>query len=332
MSKFPLTRIAADADGLHLAGPDLHWREAWYFEFLDPKAGLQFQAYQGVFPNQLQGDVNAAFFHRGRLVHQLAKMDYTLAPEPLEERLNFGPMKLEMLAPFERWRIRYDCSEIAADLYFEALHAPYSWGESSLPMETTSEASQRSQHFDQFGRYTGSVWINGEEIAVDTLGFRDRMWGWGARQHWESYIVLWAGFAEDFVANVSLQRFTDGSLGLVGYIHRDGQRSLLRHARVELEWDEHRWRTLKRVNARLTDQLGRSLSLSGVPGGFSDTSHRWKHRHDHMMFSVGTYQCGERTGHGVINWAFRTERCRPDILESGKKSGWEASSALRGEA
>jgi len=315
MTRFPLIALDPSGDGLHPATADPMWREAWYFEVYDPASRVQFHAYQGVFPNAGSGDLTAAFFVEDQRVHEIMKVDFTVPAEPMEERLNFGPMKIEMIEPFERWRIRYD-AEVSADLLFEALHAPYSWAESHLSMENSSDHEQRSQHFDQFGRYTGIVWAAGKAYPVNALGFRDRMWGWGARRHWTSYIVMWAGFSEDFVANVSIQNFADGTQGLCGYIYQNGQRSLARHARVELQWHPYRWRTVENAVIHLEDRLGRRLELTGVPIGVSDTSHRWKHRRDHMLFSLGTYRCGSAVGHGVMNWAFLTEALRPNVYEA----------------
>ena len=169
-------------DGLHTAGSDPWWREAWYFEFFDPLSQLQFQAYQGVFPNAASGDINAAVFHHGQRIHQLRKMDFHVLPEPVEERLGFGPMKLEEIEPLKSWRIRYDAEEFCADLTFTAVHPPFSWAAANLWMETSKDPNLDSHHFDQLGRYEGKCWINGQEIIINTLGFRDRMWGWGGRK------------------------------------------------------------------------------------------------------------------------------------------------------
>jgi hypothetical protein len=316
MVAFPLVGLDADGDGLHPAGPDPWWREAWYFEFYDPRAQLQFQAYQGVFPNAGMGDLTTGVFHQGRLLHQLMKMDYTVAAEPIEERLGFGPLRLEMLEPFARWRLQYDTSDLQADIHFEALHQPFSWAEAKLWMETTKDLSQRSQHFDQFGRYTGTLRAAGRAISIDTLGFRDRMWGWGGRKQWRSYVVLWAGFGEDFVANIAVQRFAEGPPQLCGYLHQDGTRALLRRARIEVEWDPQRRKSIAAIHASLEDHLGRRSDLTGRPQGILDTSHQWKHRKDHMLFSVGEYQSRGRTGFGVLNWAFPAEAEKPHLLEA----------------
>jgi hypothetical protein len=312
--------LAPESDGLHVAGSDQWWREAWYFELYDPNVELQFQAYQGVFPNAATGDLNAAIFHRRRLIHVTSKTDFHVPAEPMDERLCFGPMKLETLEPLQRWRLKYDAPEVQADLLFEAVHPPFSWAAAKLWLETSAQADMRSHHFDQLGRYTGTIWVDETALAIDTLGFRDRMWGWGGRKHWRSYVILWSAFDEGCIANLAIQRFDDGRQALAGYLLRDGQPSLLRRAAVEVEWNRRRWKTIARVDAEVEDSRGRMLQFSGRPQGVLDTSHRWAHRSDHMLFSVGEYQCGDRVGHGVMNWAFANEAERPHELEAWLES------------
>jgi len=303
-------------DGLHAAGSDPWWREGWYFEFYDPAAELQFQAYQGVFPNAASGDLNAAVFHHGQRVHQLRKMDFNVPAEPQQEHLCFGPMKLEQIEALQQWRLRYDAEEFCADLLFTAIHPPFSWAAANLRMEAGTNPQRDSQHFDQLGRYTGNVWIDGRELTIDALGFRDRMWGWGGRKHWQSYLIMWAAFSEDCIANVAVQRFDDGRKSLAGYLHLDGTPSLLRKATVEVDWHPHRWKTLACANTHVQDELGRSFEFSGRPQGILDTAHRWPQRTDHMLFSVGEYRHGKDRGHGVMNWAFTSQADQLHRLEA----------------
>lgn len=316
MLPFELKHLEPDDDAPHLPGSDPWWREAWYFEFYDPRTAVQLQAYQGVFPNQGLGDLVLSLFRDRQPLLQILKTDYTLQTEPIEERLCFGPLRLEMYSPFQRWRMQYDSNEVQADIEFKALHAPFSWAEARLWMETSAAPEQRSQHFDQFGSYGGALWIRGKEIRIDCLGFRDRMWGWGGRRQWRKYVVTWAGFDPDDVVNIALMSFAGEKQGLCGYIHRDGLRSLLRHARFEVQWDPRRWKSISRVHAEAEDLEGRKAQFVGHPLDITDTSHHWKHRKDSMLFSVGQYECGKKKGYGVMNWAFATEAEKPKALEA----------------
>jgi len=302
----PWPALDPRSDGLHPAGDDPWWREAWYFEFYDAKAEVQFQAYQGVFPNQSLGDLNAAVFHRGQRLHQTSKMDFNVAEEPAEERLCFAAMKLEQVEALRQWRLRYDAEAFCADLLFTALLPPFSWPATNSRTKTGADRQPGSHHFDQLGRYTGKVWLGGDEYTIDTLGFRDRMWGWGGRKHWQSYLIMWAAFSEDCVANVALQRFDDGRQTLSGYLRLEGRSSLLKKATVSLAWHPHRWKTIASAETLVQDELGRSFEFSGRPLGILDTGHKWPQRRDHMLFSVGEYRHGALTGHGVMNWSFTT--------------------------
>ena len=316
MNHYSWPTLDESCDGLHTVGSDPWWREAWYFEFYDAREELQFQAYQGVFPNNASGDLNAAVFHRGQRLHQVRKMDFHVAAEPAGERLCFGPMKLEEIEALHQWRLRYDAEEFSADLLFTSVHPPFSWAAANLWMESNKDPSLGSHHFDQLGRYTGKIWLADRELDIDALGFRDRMWGWGGRKHWQSYLIMWAAFSEDCVANVAIQRFDDGRQTLSGYLHLDGTSSLLRNATVSLSWHPRRWKTLASTATRVEDVLGRTFGFTGSPQGILDTSHRWPHRNDHMLFSVGEYRHEAILGHGVMNWAFTTKADQLQMLEA----------------
>ncbi len=311
----PLSAMDPVCDGLHTAGTDPWWREGWYFEFFDPIVELQFQVYQGVFPNAAIGDINAAVFHQQRRVYELSKMDFHVEPEPIGQRLCFGPMKLEEIESLEQWWIRYDAGDISADLLFSAVQPPFSWAAAKLWLETSSDPKIGSHHFDQLGRYRGNFWIGEQQLEIDALGFRDRMWGWGGRKYWQSYLIMWAAFDEDCVANIAVQQFDDGKQTLCGYLQLDGELGLLNDVMIDIEWSKQRWKSIESVNVLARDELGRDFAYTGRPQGIQDTSHRWLHRNDHMLFSVGEYHHGKRIGHGVMNWAFTSEADRFQHLE-----------------
>lgn len=301
-------------DDIHPIGPEPWWREAWYFEFFDPASRVQFQVYQGVFPNAGRGDLTLFVFVEGRLRYELMKMDFAIPSDIGRERLCFGPLKLEMLEPFTRWRLRYDSPRMQCDLSFRALHRAFSWAETRLWMED-APVGQQSRHFDQVGWYEGWLHLDDERLSISAIGMRDRMWGWGGRALWRGYLVLWAPFSEAFVVNVAAMNFADGRRHLCGYIHREGERTYLDSARLTITWSEQRWKSVERVHAQLTDRRGRSLALSARPLGIIDTSHHWPHRFDHLLFSIGEYECQGMTGYGCLTWSFVTAEEKMRAIE-----------------
>jgi len=219
-----------------------------------------------------------------------------------------------MLEPFARWRLQCDSPRLQFDLTFRALHRAFSWAEARLEMEE-APAGEQSRHFDQVGMYDGWMALDGREITIAALGMRDRMWGWGRRALWRGYVVMWAPFSPSLVVNVAAMNFADGQRRLCGYLHRDDERALLRSVRMAITWSERRWKSIERVEAHVTDVRGRSLALSARPLGIIDTSHRWPHRFDHLLFSIGEYECAGMKGYGCLTWSFVTAEERMRAIE-----------------
>lgn len=67
----------------------------------------------------------------------------------------------EVLEPLTRYRLSYAAENVSFDLDWEAL----------IPPRLTN-----GNHIDQFGRVTGTLRLDGEEIAVDCMQMRDRSW------------------------------------------------------------------------------------------------------------------------------------------------------------
>jgi hypothetical protein len=107
------------------------------------------------------------------------------AAEPLgddPDRPDVGPVRIEVLRPLERVRLVLDepGGPVAFDLVYEARFAPVATDRNLI--ERNGEVVTDYMNFFQSGRYSGTVVVDGREIAVrDRAGFRDR--GWGLRKH-----------------------------------------------------------------------------------------------------------------------------------------------------
>lgn len=166
-------------------------------------------------------------------------------------------IRYRCLEPLRRYSLAYldpDEGEVAVDLEFEAICAPNYLGES---------------HLDQPGRYTGTIRIRDEEIAVDAFGMRDRSWGVrsqigttlhpGAPNARGGYSYATASERDAFHA-ITMD-FGDGCIAIHGFLLRDGEWSKLTGGRREvLERKEH---CPTRVRLSGTDELGRSFDATG---------------------------------------------------------------------
>ena len=301
-------------DLIHPIGSEPWWREAWYWGFYDQATHLHFLCYQGVFPNQQRADVTVGLYHGPRVVNQLMEMNYHVAPDVGDDRLAFGPVILKILRPMEQWSVYYSAPGVEVDVTFQAVQPAFSWAESKLWMEKSQpaggQAAASSRHYDQVGRFTGEVRYDGKAYRIDTLGFRDHMWGWGGRSKWKQYIMLWPIFGEDLIVNVYPMGFTEGKDQLVGYIHSAGRRDLLQACTFHVDWRDA-GRVARRLFCDIESQSGKKLHLEAEPINLLDTSGAWPHRTDHLLFGMAKYQCEGRTTFGELAYCYAREAERP---------------------
>jgi hypothetical protein len=164
-----------------------------------------------------------------------------------------------VIEPQQRYQIGYDDpdggDEIHVELTFEAVTPPHYLGQS---------------HLDQPGRYTGMIVLRGEEIPVDSYGFRDRSWGVRSQfgQGLTSSPVAHGGYTyaaaspRDAFHTITMD-FGSGMNSIHGYLLRDGEWAKLASAtRTVLERSPTTgYQT--RVQIEGVDEFGRELHAEG---------------------------------------------------------------------
>ena len=206
---------------------DPFWTETCWFTFTVPERRLSGQLYPFFRPNQ--GVVSAAAYVWDRpgatpadARHARHFWHLPIPDQPLSDiRLGNG-IAYRCLEPLQRYEVRYrdpdaddgEGPRIEVDLTFTGIAPPNYLGGS---------------HLDQPGRYQGTLVLDGETIAVDAFGFRDRSWGsrsqFGrgihgtpARSGGYSYATASAG---DGFHAITMD-FGTGSTAIHGYVLRDG--------------------------------------------------------------------------------------------------------------
>jgi hypothetical protein len=141
-------------------------------------------------------------------------------------------------------------------LHFQGLMMP-------RPLHSASSPFGASNHFDQFGRVTGRIVLNGESIDVDCLAMRDRSWG-PRPEHKPKKGAYVTGIASARDAFLAVTRWVGDSEEIAyGFLNRDGEiadltvgrRIVERHAR-------HGWVTKITIEAQ--DERGRTLYAEGT--------------------------------------------------------------------
>lgn len=170
---FPLHQTAEPI--AHPGTGDRNHYDRYFFNGHTADGSLFFSTAMGLYPNRqvidgafsvVRDGVQRSVFASGRI--------------PADRRATrIGPVRVEVLEPLRRLRVVVDDDELGADLVFEARSA--AWEEprftryghdTHLVMDYT--------RLTQWGRWSGSVEVDGERIVVDELdvvGVRDRSWG-----------------------------------------------------------------------------------------------------------------------------------------------------------
>ena len=155
---------------------DRNFYDRYFFNGYEPDGSLYFGAAMGLYPNRRVADASFSVV-RGGVQTSL----HTSRVAPLERReTRVGAIEVEVVEPLQSLRVHVDdpAEGIHADLLFQGRSAPVE------EPRTLAYAGTRlymdSTRLTQFGRWSGSITVDGETIAVDPArvpGTRDRSWG-----------------------------------------------------------------------------------------------------------------------------------------------------------
>lgn len=149
-----------------------HYDRYWFNGFSDD-GSLFFAAAMGHYPNRgvidgafsiVRGGVQRSVFVSGRMPHDRAT--------------SIGPYTVHVVEPLKTLRLELEPNDhgITADLTFTAITAAVEEPRQTLTVGT--RATMDATRLTQWGRWTGTITIDGETITVDLVrGTRDRSWG-----------------------------------------------------------------------------------------------------------------------------------------------------------
>ncbi len=248
---------------------DPYWTETCWFTFTVPDRLLSGQLYPFFRPNQRVAAGGAYFWdpqgdqpwnvRYGKNFWHLPMDDQPLSNITLPNGIRY-----RCVEPLTRYEIGYSDpdggDEIDVALMFTAVTPPHYLGQS---------------HLDQPGRYTGTIRLGDETIAVDSYGFRDRSWGvrsqFGpgltsstARRGGYSYAT--ASERDGFHAitmSFGDGAFGEGCIAIHGYVMLDGEWAKVTSGRREVVERDDRTGAPTRVVIDLTDESGREVHAEG---------------------------------------------------------------------
>jgi len=247
---------------------DPFWTETCWFTFTVPERRLSGQFYPFFRPTQ--GVVSAAAYFwddtgttPADALHARHFWHLPIPDQPLSDiRLGNG-VAYRCVEPLHRYELSYrdpdgdpdEGPRIEVDLAFTGIAPPNYLGET---------------HLDQPGRYEGTIVLDGESIAVDAFGFRDR--SWGSRSQFGRGIhgtparnggYSYATASEHDAFHAITMDFGTGCVAIHGYVLRDGTwAKVASGGRRVLERDPVTAYPTA-VSLDLRDELGRDLHAEG---------------------------------------------------------------------
>ena len=143
-----------------------------------------------------------------------------------------------------------------ATLHFQGIMAP-------RPLRAGGSPFGQSNHFDQFGRVTGTVRLGARTVAIDCLGMRDRSWG-PRPEHRPKKSAYVTGIASERDGFLAVTKWHEGVEEVAyGFMIRDGETASLVSGHRHVERDPAQgWVT--RIVIEGMDEHGRSLEAVGT--------------------------------------------------------------------
>jgi hypothetical protein len=166
---------------------------------------------------------------------------------------------IRVVEPTQSYDLGFDDGErIQLRLRFDGVMPPE-------PLTAVGSTFGSAHHFDQFGRVTGHVTLDGECIEIDCVAVRDRTWGPRpeTRPRRAAYVTGAATAEHAFLAVTNTGSAGDDPVAY-GFLRRDGETvSLAAGQRTVRRDEEHGW--VERVEITATDAAGRQLRAVGEP-------------------------------------------------------------------
>jgi hypothetical protein len=147
------------------------WRESYYFNMTDPDNNISVITTLGFLPNRNRSIGFLLIIRNGRPVFlkPLIKVG-----KPKFSGYEFKISAMSYSIEGIDWRLRFRDKKFDLDLRFSPLNRIYSYKKDNNwkldPIGT--------QHYEQFGTFTGTIELNGERMKIGPcLGHRDHSWG-----------------------------------------------------------------------------------------------------------------------------------------------------------
>jgi hypothetical protein len=169
-----------DFFGHHARSEDPFWNESSWFGFMVPERNIDGYFYVWHRPNMNLTAAGIAIWDDvGTEHHNCLYSDwYNFTPQtPATDMFSYtlrNGMSCELIEPLWEYRLRHDSPTCRVDLNWRGTEDPLNlhWGHEKEGYDVFG-----GFHYEQFGRVTGTIAVEGETIEVECHHIRDRSWG-----------------------------------------------------------------------------------------------------------------------------------------------------------
>ena len=305
--------VTAADDRNHLPGDAgaIEWQESFCLAWFDPVLRIGGFHHTGMQRVRDVADAWSWIAIDGRVVHKYLDNQLPLPADDYSD-IRIGPFHLRSTEPLTHRTLAIEDGALSARLDFAAA------GETIGLSYDSGNSAIAAGHWENFGRVTGKVTLNGVEHQVNGSAFQDRSWGARDWANIFSYRWNWATFGEDLIVSVYHVVGVDGARSL-GHVFDHGEWRDIRAIDFIIEMASDGISPLgSRVDVWMPD--GGGYHLRGVCNGSSIQTHR----DGFMMANACTrYACGGRIGAGFMEVCELKRPNRP-LIETFRKAGWTA--------
>ena len=250
--------VPAD-DGPHDPGGDFYYNETFWFSFFVPERGLGAWLYSGIRPSA--GVTTGGLWLWDRHGSDPWEIPFYEQFCWLKPPVGASAQRIELangnsvttVEPGMVYDLGYeDRQRMTAALRFSGLERP-------VPLRPGMPPYPKATHYDQTGRVTGHVVLDGERIDVDCYAMRDRSWGTRKERGYRPVGYTWLAGASQSLLVFSRPTPEGEDEIYTGYVRRGDEVSYVASGRRSVQRDpECGWVTGMDLSA--VDERGTRIS------------------------------------------------------------------------